>query len=48
MKIIGLNIKQMNIILIRLEIKRAWKFINKKGTMKGSAIHDYAENTISK
>ena len=26
------------------EVLRAWKFINKKGTMKGSAIHDYAEN----
>lgn len=26
------------------EIVRAWKFINKKGTIKGSAIHDYAEN----
>lgn len=26
------------------EVVRAWKFINKKGTMKGSAIHDYAEN----
>jgi len=26
------------------EIKRAWNFINKKGTMKGSAIHDYSEN----
>ena len=26
------------------EIKRAWNFINKKGTIKGSAIHDYAEN----
>ena len=26
------------------EIKRAWKFINKKGTLKGSIIHDYAEN----
>lgn len=26
------------------EVKFAWKFINKKGTMKGSAIHDYAEN----
>ena len=26
------------------EILRAWKFINKKGTIKGSAIHDYAEN----
>jgi len=26
------------------EIIRAWKFINRKGTMKGSIIHDYAEN----
>jgi hypothetical protein len=26
------------------EILRAWKYINKKGTIKGSAIHDYAEN----
>jgi len=26
------------------EIVRAWNFINKKGTIKGSAIHDYAEN----
>jgi hypothetical protein len=26
------------------EILRAWKFINRKGTIKGSAIHDYAEN----
>jgi hypothetical protein len=25
-------------------IIRAWNFINKKGTIKGSAIHDYAEN----
>lgn len=25
-------------------ILRAWNFINKKGTIKGSAIHDYAEN----
>jgi hypothetical protein len=25
-------------------VKRAWQFINKKGTIKGSAIHDYAEN----
>jgi len=29
--------------LTQREIIRAWKFINKKGTMKGSAIHDYAE-----
>jgi len=26
------------------EVLRAWNFINKKGTMKGSAIHDYSEN----
>jgi hypothetical protein len=26
------------------QVKRAWNFINKKGTTKGSAIHDYAEN----
>jgi hypothetical protein len=26
------------------EVLRAWNFINKKGTIKGSAIHDYAEN----
>lgn len=25
-------------------ISRAWDFINKKGTIKGSAIHDYTEN----
>lgn len=31
------GISQRNVI-------RAWKFINKKGTMKGSAIHDYTEN----
>ena len=28
------------------KIKRAWKFINKKGTLKGSIIHDYAENLL--
>lgn len=27
-----------------MEVKRAWKFINNKGTMKGSIVHDYAEN----
>ena len=26
------------------EILRAWRFVNKKGTMKGSIIHDYTEN----
>jgi len=25
-------------------VKRVWKFINKKGTLKGSLIHDYTEN----
>ena len=28
------------------KIKRAWDFINRKGTMKGSIIHDYAENAL--
>jgi hypothetical protein len=31
------NIPQKHVI-------RAWNFINKKGTIKGSAIHDYTEN----
>jgi len=26
------------------EVKNCWKFINKKGTLKGSIIHDYSEN----
>ena len=26
------------------EVLRAWNFINKKGTIKGSAIHDYTEH----
>lgn len=34
--------KELNIP--QYKIKRAWDFINKKGTMKGSLIHDYAEN----
>ena len=29
--------------LSQREVLRGWEFINKKGTMKGSAIHDYAE-----
>lgn len=29
--------------LTQREVLRAWKFINKKGTIKGSAIHDYTE-----
>ena len=30
--------------LTQKEILRAWKFINEKGTLKGSIIHDYTEN----
>ena len=30
--------------LTQRQVLRAWKFINQKGTMKGSIIHDYAEN----
>jgi hypothetical protein len=32
--------------ITREEVLRAWRFINKKGTMKGSIIHDYAENLL--
>lgn len=32
--------------LTQTQILRAWDFINKKGTMKGSMIHDYSENRI--
>ncbi|MFW6219886.1 MAG: hypothetical protein ACOC33_03520 [bacterium] len=28
------------------KVLEAWEFINKKGTMKGSIIHDYAENRL--
>lgn len=28
------------------KVKRAWEFINRKGTMKGSIIHDYGENML--
>ena len=35
--------KAKEYVLSQREVLRAWKFINKKGTMKGSAIHDYAE-----
>ena len=38
------NYKADEYTLTQREVLRAWKFINKKGTMKGSAIHDYAEN----
>jgi len=38
------KVKAEEYSLTQKEVLRAWQFINKKGTMKGSAIHDYAEN----
>ena len=38
------NYKSEQFSIDQKEILRAWEFINKKGTIKGSAIHDYAEN----
>ena len=38
------RVKAEEYVLTQKEVLRAWGFINKKGTMKGSAIHDYAEN----
>jgi len=38
------NYKANEYTLSQREVLRAWEFINKKGTIKGSAIHDYAEN----
>ena len=38
------NIKGKQFNIKPNEVLRAWNFINKKGTIKGSAIHDYAEN----
>lgn len=38
------NYKSEQFSISQREILRAWNFINKKGTIKGSAIHDYAEN----
>jgi len=38
------NYKGEQFRISQKEILRAWNFINKKGTIKGSAIHDYAEN----
>lgn len=38
------NYKAEEYALSQREVLRAWEFINKKGTLKGSAIHDYAEN----
>lgn len=38
------NYKSEQFRVTQKEVLRAWNFINKKGTIKGSAIHDYAEN----
>lgn len=38
------NNKSEQFSIEQRDILRAWGFINKKGTIKGSAIHDYAEN----
>lgn len=38
------NYKSEQFSIEQKDILRAWEFINKKGTIKGSAIHDYAEN----
>lgn len=38
------NYKSQEFNVTQKEILRAWKFINDKGLIKGSAIHDYAEN----
>lgn len=38
------NYKAEQFSLNQQEVLRAWKYINNKGTIKGSAIHDYAEN----
>ena len=34
--------------LTQTQILRAWNFINKKGTIKGSMVHDYSENLINR
>lgn len=38
------NYKAQQYNLHSYEVKRAWKFLNLKGTFKGSIIHDYTEN----
>lgn len=38
------DIKSKEFNISQNEIKYAWKFINEKATIKGSIIHDYAEN----
>ena len=40
------EIKAQEFNVTKEEIKRAWRFINRKGTMKGSIIHDYGENLL--
>jgi hypothetical protein len=40
------EIKSKEFNIPKYEILRAWNFINKKGTMKGSLIHDYSENKL--
>lgn len=40
------NFKANQFGLTQKEIIRAWNFINRKGTMKGSLIHDYSENAL--
>ena len=38
------TVKSIEFGLTKQEVKSCWKFINVKGTMKGSIIHDYTEN----
>lgn len=38
------GIKAFEYGLSKQDVKNCWKFINLKGTMKGSIIHDYTEN----
>lgn len=39
-----LDVKSKEFNLPTYKIKRCWEFLNKKGTLKGSIIHDYIEN----
>jgi hypothetical protein len=38
------NYKAEEYAITQKQVLRGWEFINKKGTIKGSAIHDYAES----
>ena len=40
------NIKALDYGISVEEVIRGWRFINRKGTMKGSIIHDYGENLL--